>query len=311
MSSRNESEAALRVFYAAHKFLNEFGIHWLPVNPTDIITSRPNWRLKYVHQLAFELGRTPEYICDHVMRSKDGLAMYDVMHDQYDIILNAGDEIPQTRLLWSSVHEIGHIYLGHLKENKVKSITAENLDLELYNQLEFEADIFAGEVLASKWIMRHLDIVDERDIALICGISDDAALSRYKKATEDYTFEPANAVFTLHNFADYIKEVTVCRAREDFELGRFVSQNPVQPKLLKPQPPFLRKPGTCPYCGNTHGITAQANFCIACGSTLKKGLEAAKEPCDHINDKDAAFCELCGFSVYRSRQGFCFEDWQV
>lgn len=311
MSSRNESEAALRVFYAAHKFLHDFGIRWLPVNPIDIISSQPNWRLKYVHQLAFEIGKSTDYVCDHVMRSKDGLAMYDVARDQYDIILNAGDEIPQTRMLWTATHEIGHIYLGHLKNNKVTSITANNLDFDLYNELEFEADIFAGEVLASKWIMRHLDIVDERDIALICGISDDAALSRYKKATEDYSFEPANAVFTLHNFGEYMKEVTVCRDRDDFELGRFIRQNQIQQKLTKPLPPFLRKPGTCPQCGNTQGITSQSNFCIACGSALQKGLMRAPEPCDHVNSKDAAFCELCGYRVYRTRQGFCFEDWAV
>jgi hypothetical protein len=311
MSSRNESEAALRVFYAAHKFLYEFGIRWLPVDSIGIIHRQPNWKLKYVHQLADEIGKSTEFVCNHVMRSKDGLAMYDVARDQYDIILNAGDEIPQTRMLWTATHEIGHIYLGHLKDNKVTSITTDKLDEETYSRLEFEADMFAGEVLASKWIMRHLDIVDEQDIAAICGISDDAALSRYKKATEDYSFEPANAVFTLHNFGDYIKEVTVCREKADFELERFIGSNGIQTKLPKPIPPFLRNPGICQTCGNTHGIKPDANFCIACGSALNKGLPSAQEPCDHINDKDAAFCECCGHRVYRSRQGFCFEDWGV
>jgi Zn-dependent peptidase ImmA (M78 family) len=265
MCLRNESESALRVFYAAHKFLHDFGIRWLPVNPIDIIVSQPNWRLKYVVQLADEINKSPDYVCNHVMRSKDGLAMYDAIHNQYDIILNADDKIPQTRMLWTAIHEIGRIYLGHLKDNKVKSITADNLDINLYNQLEFEADIFAGEVLVSKWIMRNLDIVNVQDIAIICGISDNAALSRYKKATEDYSFEPANAVFTLHSFREYMKEVTVCRDKDDFQLSRFISQNPIRQKLPKPLPPFLRKSGTCPSCGNTNGISAQSNFCIACG----------------------------------------------
>jgi hypothetical protein len=281
------------------------------VNPIDIISSQPNWRIKYVHQLAYEIGKSKDFICNHVMRSKDGLTMYDVAHDQYDIILNAGEEIPQTRMLWTATHEIGHIYLGHLKDNKVSSIIEDNLDFNLYKQLEFEADVFAGEVLASKWIMRHLDIVDERDIAMICGISDDAALNRYKKATEDYSFEPANAVFTLHNFGEYMKEVTVCRDSHDFELERFISQNPAQQKLPKPLPPFLRKSDTCPHCGNTRGIKTQSNFCVACGSALKKELSISIEPCDHINGKDAAFCEMCGHRVYRTRQGFCFESWEV
>jgi hypothetical protein len=237
--------------------------------------------------------------------------MYDVAHDQYDIILNAGDEIPSKRLRWSATHEIGHIYLGHLTENKIKSITTDNLDFDLYNQLEFEADIFAGEVLASKWIMRYLDVVDERDIAEICGISDSAALSRYKKATEDYSFKPATAEFTLRNFGEYMKEITVCRDGVDFEHVRFISQNPILPKLPKPQAPFLRKPGICAYCGNIRGITPESNFCISCGSALKKGLPVMNEPCGRVNDKDAAFCELCGNRVYRTRQGFCFEECEI
>lgn len=311
MSLVNKSDSALRAFYWAHKFLNEFGIHWLPVEAFDIIAKQDNWRLKYVDTLAYEIGKDKQYVLDHVMRSKDGVAIYDVRLDQYNIILNNDESIPKTRMLWTAVHEIGHIYMGHLTNKRTK-ITADLLSTEEYDQLEFEADVFAGEVLASKWLMRQLDIVDEEDIAIICGISDDAALSRYKKATEDYNFIPANAVFTIHNFASYIKDITVCRAREDFEeKGRFLHQNPVQNKLAKPKPPFLRKPGSCPYCGNDHGITPKSNFCIACGSALKPGVKMADEYCDHINLKEAAFCELCGNRVYRIKQGFCFEECEI
>ena len=187
------SDAAIRVFHMAHRFLNEFGIKWLPVCYADIIHAKQGWHLKYVDQLAYEIGRSEQYVLDHVMRSNDGLAMYDPRSRQYDIVLNSDDNIPQTRMRWTAIHEIGHIYLGHL-DNKRTSITSGLLSREEYDQFEFEADIFAGEVLASKWIMRQIDIVDEYDIATICGISDDAALSRYKKATEDYSYTPVNAV---------------------------------------------------------------------------------------------------------------------
>jgi hypothetical protein len=295
----------------AHKFLNEFGVRWLPVDPYEIISRQKNWRLRYVDRLAYEIGMDERHVLEHVMRSNDGIAMYDPVAKQYDIILNNADEIPKTRMLWTAVHEIGHIYLGHLDDGRTK-ITADLLSRSEYQQLEFEADVFAGEVLASKWLMRQLDIVDENDIALICGISDDAALSRYRKATEDYDYIPVNVVLTLHNFGEYLKNVAICKPLEEFDdYARFTHSNRETDKLLKPKPPFLRRPGNCPYCGNERGISESSNFCIACGSTLKPAVKRGTGHCGHVSHETAAFCEECGNKVYRIRQGFCLEECEV
>lgn len=262
MNLDNKSKSALRTFHMAHRFLNEFGIHWLPVDPYEIIATQKNWHLKYADILAYEIGKDKQYVLDHVMRSKDGVAMYDVKMDQYDIILNNDNSISQARMLWTVVHEIGHIYLGHL-DNKLTKITKDLLSADEYNQLEFEADIFAGEVLASKWIMRNLDIVDENEIALICGISDDAALSRYKKATEEYDYIPANVILTIHNFESYLKNIAICKSLEDLNLfARFAYKNPVQNKLSKSKPKFLRSENSCPYCGNEIGVTRNRIFAL-------------------------------------------------
>ena len=307
----DNDDRALKAFSMAHRFMHEFGIHWLPVNPEDIIDKMPNWHLKYVDQVAYETGHTVEHILNHVMRSKDGLSMYDVRRDTYDIIINASDEIPPGRVLWTKMHEIGHIYLEHLKDNSVTELRKDELGIELYDQLEFEADIFAGEVLASKWLMRWIDIVNEQDIVDICGLTDKAALSRYKRATEDYNkFKPINVTFTLHMFEDYLKEITVCADRSEIDLGRFAQVNPPHPKLRKPMAPFLRKPGICPYCGQTYSMGA--NFCSHCGSPLsKKSVRLSGKYCWNRQSSDAAFCEKCGNPVLRIRQGLCFEECEV
>ena len=304
------SDAAIRVFHMAHRFLNEFGIKWLPVPYADIIFAKHDWHLKYVDQLAYEIGESEKYVLDHVMRSKDGLAMYDPQKQQYDIVLNADNDVPKTRMRWTAIHEIGHIYLGHLDSQR-KRITSCSLTREEYDQFEFEADIFAGEVLASKWIMRQIDIVDEYDIATICGISDDAALSRYKKATEDYSYTPVNAVLTIKNFGEYLKNVTICcELTEMDDFARFAFANRVTPKLAKPKHPALRKLGSCPYCGNERGQSVSSNFCVACGSALKNQL-AITGRCDHVNHEHAAHCEQCGNRVYRIKQGFVLEDFET
>ena len=311
MNSNNKPQSALYAFYMAHKFLYQYGVHWLPVDIFGIISQQSNWRLKYADALAYEIGCDTQHVIDHVMRSKDGVAMYDVKSRQYDIILNNDESIPGTRMLWTATHEIGHIYMGHLTGGLTK-VTADLLSADEYDRLEFEADTFAGEVLASKWLMRQLDIVDVSDISLLCGISDDAAVNRYKKATADYQFIPANAVFTVSNFASYMKDVTVCRRREDFEnMQRFLSLNPVQPMLAKPKPPFLRRPGSCPYCGNARSVSAEATFCSACGKPIKQGAKVSVEHCEHVNPKEAAFCEICGNRVFRIKRGFCLEECEV
>lgn len=295
----------------AHKFLKEYDIRWLPVNPYEIIHKTPKWELKYVPQLAYEIGKSEEYVLSHVMRSKDGLAMFDVAKNQYNIILNSSEDISDGRRLWTTVHEIGHIYLNHLSDFKKTRITKDELSSEEYNHLEFEADMFAGEVLASKWLMREIDIRDERDITLLTGISDDAARSRYKKATEEYSFVPANIVYTLLRFKEYMKEITYCAPYDYFDMAKFTSQNATQALLAKPMPPFIKTKNTCKLCGNQRGITENSFFCIACGKPLRPSTTRAINHCRHVNIKEAAFCEKCGNQVYRIRQGFCREECEI
>mgnify|MGYP000960183043 CR=1 FL=1 len=307
----SSSDRALRVFYLAHQFLREHDVHWLPVNPEDIINKHGNWTLKYVHQLAYEIGKNEQYVLDHVMRSQDGLSLYDVNADKYNIIINVAEGIPPGRILWTKMHEIGHIYLGHLRDNHLTEIIKAELPAEIYEQMEFEADMFAGEVLASKWLMRSLDVYDEKAITAICGISDKAAHHRYVKATADYQFVPANVLLTQEQFSAYCKEVTVCMDKSEMTVEALATTNPPRPKYAKPKAKFLRRKGECPYCGGQHSI--DAIYCPYCGMALKtapRGVENA-EPCGIRQAADAAYCEKCGRRVYRTRQGFCFEECEI
>ncbi len=310
MLSTNKGDRALRTYAMAHRFLHDFGIRWLPINPEDIIDQKPNWKMKYVSQVAIETGQTKEYIINHVVRSNDGITIYDVEKRTYCIIINDDSNIPPGRMLWTKMHEIGHIYLKHLEKYNTTVLHQDELGEKLYNELEFEADLFAGEVLASKWLMRQLDIYNEKDISEICGITDRAALNRYRKATEDYNYTPPNAVFTISRFEEYLKEVTVCADPKSIDLGRFSKTNPAHPKFKTPMAPFLRKPGICPYCGKTHNINAR--FCPYCGSMLRKNSK--KTPGAYCWKKfpaDVAYCEHCGNPVIRLRQGFFMEECEL
>jgi hypothetical protein len=319
MSSYNLSAAADKVFHMAHRFLYEYGVKWLPVDIIGI--AQEHWPFKWAHQLAEEIGQTEDYVCRRVCRSTDGATFYDPKTDTYRIVLNfvknPQDGEMSKRVNWSCAHEIGHIYLGHLKEEGIPCVSMGNIGAQRYAQLEFEADLFAGEVLASKWLMRDIDITDEYEIAMICNISDPAALARYKKATADYQFIPVNAIVTRQNFGEYLKEITLCRKLEEFaeapigDVAAFTKLN--SPRMLLPtaKPKFLRRAGNCPYCDGDVDTEGDMNFCIHCGSPLKKGLTSSAETCGRVNPKEAAYCGGCGNKVYRVRQGFCFEECEI
>ena len=314
MSSYDYGVAAIRVFHMAHRFLSEYSIRWLPVDIVGL--AQKHWDFKWAHELANEIGQTNDYVCRHVCQSFDGATFYDTDSCRYRIVLNAED-ISQKRIVWSCAHEIGHIFLGHFTEHGASCLATDKIPPELYARLEFEADLFAGEVLASKWLMRDIDIVDENEIAAICGISDPAALSRYRNATVDYSYTPINTVVTRRSFREYLKEIIVCMSAADLkerhigDISGFVRQNRPKQKLPTPKPKFIRRPGNCPYCDSFYPIEDAPDFCIKCGSSIKPGLKAADEPCGFINTADAVYCRRCGRHVFRVRQGFCFEECEI
>jgi Zn-dependent peptidase ImmA (M78 family) len=319
MSFYDYRAAADRVFRMAHRFLYDYKIRWLPVDIKEIAMS--NWSFKWSDKLAWEIGQTNDYVCRHVLQSYDGATFCHPNKKEYEIILNqydsdGSDRLPE-RIAWTCAHEVGHIYLGHFESNGVSCLAKSKIPQELYAHLEFEADLFAGEVLASKWLMRDIGVTDESQIAMLCGISDPAALARYRKATVDYSFIPMNVIVTRQNFGEYLKEITICRTLEELadvdvgDVSSFARLNTPKVLLPAPKPKFLRRPGDCPFCDGEFDATSDPTFCIYCGKPLKKGLTTAAEPCGEVNPKDAAYCGKCGNRVNRIRQGFCFAECEI
>jgi len=320
MSSYDYGAAADFVFHMAHKFLYEYKIRWLPIDIKSIAVA--NWEFKWAHVHAYELSTTNDYVCRHILQSYDGATFYYPNHKKkYQIILNfinedGRDRLPE-RVSWTCAHEVGHIYLGHFESNGVNSLRSPAIPPELYRQLEFEADLFAGEVLASKWLMNDINVMSEDDIAMFCGISDAAALARYKKATQDYRFVPTNAIVTRQNFGEYLKEITLCWPLDEFaemnagDVRAYATQNKPRTLLTAPKPKFLQRPGNCPYCDGDFDADSDPRYCFHCGKPLKKELPATAEHCGSKSPKEAVYCPSCGNRVYRIRQGFCFDEYEL
>jgi Zn-dependent peptidase ImmA (M78 family) len=319
MNSNDYGLAALHAFHMAHRFLYEYRLRWLPVDIKQVAIE--NWNLKWAHNHAEDLNLTNNEVCCGVLQSYDGATFYYPQSGKYEIILNIinpdGTERLPERVTWTCAHEVGHIYLGHFTKYGMDCMANKKISPELYDKLEFEADMFAGEVLASKWLLRDMGVESENDVAMLCGISDPAALSRYRKATANYSFVPANVIVTRQNFAEYLREITLCWTLDKFatvavgDVRAFAKQNTPKEQLSSPKPKFLHRPGNCPYCDGVFDAESEPNYCLHCGNALIKGLPPTADTCGSINPKEAAFCTNCGNRVFRIQQGFCFSEDEI
>lgn len=99
------------------------------------------------------------------------------------------DTQPRTKIRFYLAHELGHFLLGHeVKINNLnKDISVEVIDeKKRKSTYETEADMFAMRLLAPACVLWGLNIVDEADIILLCGICTKEAKQRAKRMAELY-----------------------------------------------------------------------------------------------------------------------------
>lgn len=140
----------------ACRFLREYGVQTLPVNPFDIIRAG-RWGLVTYRALAVKIGVGVPDIID-ACRSPDGYTVFNGR--SYCISYNDGVR-PFSRILFTLFHEVGHIYLSHFTD-----FAAGGLLPEERPALETEANRFASEVMAPAAVIRG------------CGLKTPEALAR-------------------------------------------------------------------------------------------------------------------------------------
>lgn len=320
MRSRNKQLKEVDYGFATEKarqFIRDYGIDWLPVDPFEI-AEKMGLEVKTIERLSEETGIDRFRLIKSVIDSEDGLAIYDPDTNEYKIVINEQVE-PYGRIRWTMMHEIGHIVLGHLNDFRQTSITRRNLNDEEYDALEQEAHIFAGEVLAPKYILYRIGAHSPTEIEEICELSKAAARSRSEAVTElIYNRDKMHdsMLTIIPSFERFLEFVTVCCQRDELK---------VQSKIKKPRPKSLPaaaiedvkklpngKYSKCPRCGNRE-ISEDANFCMICGASIYHTSPSAipAAPCGRVGLKEARFCENCGAEVYQTRIGLLYEKDEV
>lgn len=166
-----ESPVVPRLDFAYRKaceFIQGQPVRLLPVNPFELIKTN-HWGMISYKKLAEISDVTVEDIirsCD----SKDGYTIYNGKN--YCIAYNSEISI-FGRIVFTLMHEIGHIYLGHFAEPGVIEIGSRQ-----YRAYEKEADLFASNVMAPSVIIQKCHFTTIDSLRCASGMSYEAAETR-------------------------------------------------------------------------------------------------------------------------------------
>jgi len=129
--------------------------------------------------------------CDNRMQlRKNGLFKL-MENDGFTLMDGAGKQrvyfnelLPPPRCRFTLAHELGHIYLGHLRmpEPGCSTVTVLNREPHPFDDpWETEANIFASRLLAPACVLKELGLNTPEEIAALCGISLTAARFRAER----------------------------------------------------------------------------------------------------------------------------------
>lgn len=165
----------------ACEFLEEFNIDSYPVDIESIITKK-KWSLTPYSDLM------KEFHCDRdtvirCLRSKDGYTQLD--NYNYSIAFNDDPALGKRRR-FTLMHEVGHIYLGHLRDFDITLLNRGALTPKQNLVLEYEANAFARNVLVPIPMYYYKKNQSASSLQKAFDISYEAATARISLIERDY-----------------------------------------------------------------------------------------------------------------------------
>ena len=165
----------------AYELLCELGFHSLPISPWDIIREYSGIikciSLSEANQVLKEEGFNRLF-----HKRKDEGITVKYRGDNVNIIIYDDINIDkQERILWTIMHELGHIFMHHLDDFDLCDIHRGGLSDKEYGVLEVEAHQFAAEMFAPTAVMLRFAGITEDQLRIMCGLSEVAAAKRYNQ----------------------------------------------------------------------------------------------------------------------------------
>ncbi len=204
----------------ARQFLIENSIQILPIDPF-IIARKKGWGpvncVSFAKQEGFK-GKDPlSLLCGE---DADILSV----NGSYKIIYNPFIK-SRERKRFTIAHEIGHIVLGHFRNDKLR-LSRGALSDEEYDIIEKEADFFACEMLMPLPIVKTMGLQKAEEIQEVFRVSKQAALNRERDLEWWGHFKIADELGPelLRRFGSYIKQFFSRTSQTEKELNELLRE---------------------------------------------------------------------------------------
>jgi len=283
----------------ACEFLEEFRIKSFPINIIDIIHHQ-RWGLTSYSELMKRFNRNRDAV-KKCLGSPDGFTVWD--GHNYSISYN-DDESLGNRIRFTLMHEVGHIYLGHLTDFESTTLYQNSLTIQENRVLENEANAFARNVLVP--VPMYFGIKDKSvsNISSYFGITETAARTRIDFFDRDLNIikylDLAKKISLVYRRFMKKQKCIICNA-QFFEKHlycpicgsqntlRWGDGNMIYPKIDVNKDGKLME---CLCCRNEE-TSINGNYCQICGSYLIN--ECTNANCQNGPlPTNARYCPLCG-----------------
>lgn len=239
--------------------------------------------------------------------------LYYIYYNDLDYNINSSN-----RYRWNIAHELGHVLLKHLSDNKKTRLLRSSLSDAEYDILEEEADYFAQLILVPHSPLLGFNIKNYNHIKILCKISHPAAKRRFYEFQQWKAHINANDSYDnciFHYYFSYVfkRECKICGAGIIQRYGKYCpicgNKNTLQwgdgDKMKYPliETHQNGKVKECPICKNEE-TNIEGDFCQICGSYIINRCQNEDCPNAEVLPSNARFCPICGYSSTFFNSGF-------
>lgn len=237
--------------------------------------------------------------------TKDSYAVRCKSQNRFCIYYNDIDKniVKSNRVRWNLAHELGHVILKHHNLCNKNKLFRGNIDDDIYNYLEEEADYFAQLILVPHAALIGFEIESHQSIRFMCEISGPASKKRfyeYSKWKRHINPNDAYDKQIFHLFYPFIfkRECRNCGASLIQRYGKYCpvcgkqslkwGDGKMQYKIrydLNEE----RRLYQCSVCENEN-IPDDAIYCQICGTPVQNKCTN----CGKLAEADARHCIYCG-----------------
>ncbi len=303
-------------FYISQRFLDKLQVDTFPIDPFPIFLSKKGEPI-----LAVTLQQYNSHNL-HPLTIKDAKCFYNP-GKAYLIIYNS--EMPKARVRFSLVHELAHIVLNHLNDERTE-LCRGGVEDRVYRIMEGAANTFTGNFLAPPILIKEKLCGSEFSVSTVSsffGLSDQSVYNyRYKDYKEWLNTVPTPYEESIlsrcraHLFPRYCmtcgnlyygKDSRFCPiCGNNFYYDGFnegVMKNVIYQGVQQDQ---TGRAVICPRCGNEAQFP-QGEYCMICGAPLYNrcartegqtdtGYQYISEPCEQgkVLPGNARYCPFCG-----------------